>query len=111
MPFRSLESAWHLALRNLLQDRVRFVLSVVAVALALMLILFLLGLRAGARQSAVVYLENAPGSIAVMPPGGKNTSAGAAQFLSPEVAEAVASTEGVASVTPILLTLGFSEFH
>jgi putative ABC transport system permease protein len=106
-----LESAWHLALRNLLQDRVRFVLSVVAVALALMLILFLLGLRAGARQSAVVYLENAPGSIAVMPPGGKNTSAGAAQFLSPEVAEAVASTEGVASVTPILLTLGFSEFH
>lgn len=104
-------SAVRLAVRNLLQDRLRFVLSVVAVALALMLILFLLGLRAGARRSAVVHLDNAPGSIAVMPPGGRTTSAGAAQFLTPEVAEAVASTEGVAGVTPILLTLGFSEFH
>ncbi len=107
----SLSSAWHLALRNLLQDRVRFILSVVAVALALMLILFLLGLRAGARRSAVVYLDNAPGSVAVMPPGGKTTSAGSAQFLTPEVTEAVASAEGVASVTPILITLGFSDFH
>ncbi len=108
---RSLSSAWHLALRNLCQDRVRFILSVVAVALALMLILFLLGLRAGARRSAVVYLDNAPGSVAVMPPGGKTTSAGSAQFLTPEITEAVASAEGVASVTPILITLGFSDFH
>ncbi len=89
----------------------RFALSVVAVALALMLILFLLGLRAGVRQSAVVYLDNAPGSVAVMPPGGKSTGAGSARFLAPEVAAAVAATEGVARVTPILLTLGFSEFH
>lgn len=110
-PLRSLASAGHLALRNLIQDKLRFVLSVVAVALALMLILFLLGLRSGVRRSAVVYLDNAPGSVAVLPPGGETTSAGAAQFLSPEVAEAVASTEGVASVTPALLTLGFSEFH
>jgi hypothetical protein len=90
---------------------VRFILSVVAVALALMLILFLLGLRAGARRSAVVYLDNAPGSVAVLPPGGNTTGAGSAQFLAPEVAEAVASTDGVAAVTPILIMLGFSEFH
>ena len=109
--FRSLGSAGRLAARNLVQDRLRFVLSVVAVALALMLVLFLLGLRAGVKRSAVVYLDNAPGSVAVLPPGGETTSAGSAQFLTPEVAEAVASTEGVASVTPVLLTLGFSEFH
>lgn len=111
MALRSLASAWHLALRNLLQDRLRFVLSVVAVALALMLILFLLGLRSGVRRGAVIYLDNAPGSIAVLPPGGETTSAGSAQFLSPEVIAAVASTQGVANVTPILLIMGFSEFH
>ena len=110
-PLRSLASAGHLALRNLVQDRLRFALSVVAIALALMLILFLLGLRAGVKQGAVVYLDNAPGSVAVLPPGGETTSAGAAQFLAPDVAQAVASTDEVARVTPILLTLGFAEFH
>ena len=110
-PFRSLASAWHLALRNLLQDRVRFILSVVAVALALMLILFLLGLRAGVRRSSVVYLDNAPGSVAIMPPEGRTTSTGSAQFLAPQVADAVASMPGVAQVIPILLTMGLSDLH
>jgi len=104
-------SAWRLALRNLLQDRLRFVLSVVAVGLSLMLILFLLGLRAGALRSAVVYLDNAPGSVEVLPPGARSTVAGSAQFLSPETAAAVASTAGVARVTPILLMMGFSDMH
>ena len=110
-PFPSLASARHLALRNLLQDRVSFILSVVAVALALMLILFLLGLRAGVRRSSVVYLDNAPGSVAIMPPGGRTTSTGSAQFLAPQVADAVASMPGVAQVIPILLTMGFSDLH
>lgn len=110
-PLRSLASAWHLALRNLLQDRVRFVLSVVAVALALMLILFLLGLRAGAQRGAVVYLENVSGSVVVLPPGVSTTGAGSTQFLGPELVAEVASTDGVGKVTPILLTMGFSELH
>ena len=108
---RALSSAWRLAWRNLLQDRVRFILSVVAIALSLMLILFLLGLRAGVRTSAIVYLDNAPGPVAVLPPGGRTTSAGAAQFLPLAVVQEVASTPGVARVTPILLTTGFAELH
>jgi putative ABC transport system permease protein len=76
-----------------------------------MLILFLLGLREGAIRSAVVYLDNAPGSVAVLPPGGRSTGAGTAQFLTPETVSAVASAPGVARVTPILLTMGFSEMH
>lgn len=108
---RAAASASRLALRNLVQDRLRFSLTVVAIALALMLILFLLGLRNGVRRSAVVYLDSSPGSVAVLPPGGKSTGAGSARFLGPEVLESVAATRGVARVTPILLTLGFSEFH
>ena len=103
--------AARLAMRNLLQDRVRFVLSVLAVALALMLILVLLGLRAGARLGAVVYLDNAPGSVVVLPPGVRTTGAGSSQLLSPETTDAVTSTEGAGKVTPILLTLGFAELH
>ncbi len=100
-----------LAVRNLLQDRLRFSLSVVGVGLSLMLILFLLGLRAGALRSAVVYLDNTPGPVEVLPPGGKSTAGGSAQFLAPEIATAVASTPGVRGVIPILLTMGFSEMH
>ncbi len=37
----------NLAIHNLLQDKLRFVLSVTGVALAVMLILFLLGVRQG----------------------------------------------------------------
>lgn len=110
-PFRAVASAVRLAFRNLLQDRLRFALSVVGVGLSLMLILFLIGLRAGALRSAVVYLDNAPGSVGVFPPGTKSTSAGSAQFLAPETASAVASTPGVARVTPILLTLGLADLH
>jgi len=89
----------------------RFALTVVGVGLSLMLMLFLLGLRAGALRSAVIYLDNAPGSVAVLPRGARSTSAGPAQFLAPETATAVASIPGVARVTPILLTMGFAEMH
>ena len=110
-PLRLLAAAARLAVRNLLQDRLRFALSVVGVGLSLMLILFLLGLRAGALRSAVVYLDSTPGSVEVLPAGVKSTAAGSAQFLPPETAGAVASTPGAIRVTPILLTMGFSEMH
>ena len=45
----------NLAIHNLLQDKLRFVLSATGVALAVMLILLLLGLREGTFQSAVVH--------------------------------------------------------
>lgn len=110
-PVRSLASAGRLALSNLLQDKLRLSLSVLGVALSVMLILFLLGLRAGVLGSAVIYLENAPGSVAVMPPGARSTGAGFSQFLSPETADAVASAPGVARVTPVLFMMAIPELH
>src|SRR3990170_7586048 len=73
----------NLALSNLFQDKLRFALSVIGIALAVMLILFLLGLRQGVFRSAVIYLDNTPGSVAVMP-GGVNSSHGHGRFLPPE---------------------------
>src|SRR3989337_2188212 len=65
-----------LALQNLLQDKLRFALSVTGIALAVMLILFLLGLREGVFRSAALYLDNAPGSVAVMRLVGYDTALG-----------------------------------
>lgn len=101
----------NLGIHNLLQDKLRFALSVTGVALAVMLILFLLGLREGLFRSAVVYLDHAPGSVAVMPEGVKSTSAGSGQFLSPETVDAIASTPGVARVTPVMLMMAIPELH
>ena len=107
----SLRQPWGLALRNLVQDTLRFALSVVGVALAVMLILFLLGLRAGIFRSAVIYLDNAPGSVAVMPAGVESTSAGVSQFLPSDTADRVAGAPGVGRVTPVLLMMAIPEFH
>jgi putative ABC transport system permease protein len=84
---------------------------VVGVGLSLMLILFLFGLREGALQSAVIYLDNAPGSVEVLPVGTKSTAAGSTQYLPPETAQRVAETPGVRSVTPVLMTMGFAQMH
>lgn len=101
----------YLALRNLLQDKLRLILSVLGVALAVMLILFLLGLRAGIFRAPVMYLDNTPGSVVVLPQGGRSTSAGSGQFLPTGTAEAVARAPGVDRVTPILLIMAMPEFH
>jgi hypothetical protein len=107
-----LPQPWGLALQNLLQDTLRFALSVVGVALAVMLILFLLGLRAGIFRSAVIYLDHAPGSVVVMPAGVKSTSAGGGgQFLPSGTADRVANMPGVGRVTPVLLMMAIPEFH
>jgi len=101
----------NLAIHNLLQDKLRFALSVTGVALAVMLILFLLGLRAGMFRSAVIYLDHAPGSVAVMPQGVRSTSAGSGQFLSPKTITAVESAPSVARVTPVMLVMAIPELH
>ncbi|HSE44800.1 MAG TPA: ABC transporter permease [Gemmatimonadales bacterium] len=108
---QTLTASAHLAARNLLQDRLRFGLSVVGVGLSLMLILFLFGLREGALQSAVIYLENAPGSVEVLPAGTRSTAAGSTQYLPQETSQRVAETPGVARVTPVLMTMGFAQLH
>lgn len=111
LPSLSLRQPWLLALRNLAQDRLRLLLSVVGVALPVMLILFILGLRAGIFRSTVTYLDNTPGSVAVMPPGVKSTNTGGGQLLSSDTINAVASTPGVARVTPVMQMLAIPELH
>lgn len=100
-----------LGVQNLLQDKLRFALSVAGIALAVMLILFLLGLRSGIREGWRAYLNNAPGSVAVLPAGVTSTLAGSGQFLPAGTADAVAGTPGVARVTPVLQTMANGEFH
>lgn len=100
-----------LALHNLAQDRLRLALSVLSVALAVMLILFLLGLRRGVSRAAVTYLDHTPGAVVVLPQGGRGTAAGSARFLPQGAVDAVARTPGVARVTPLLLVMAMPEFH
>ncbi len=101
----------YLALRNLLQDKTRLALSVIGIALAVMLILFLLGLRAGIFEGAQAYLGNSPGSVTVLPQGVKNSGAGSGQYLPAATADAVAQQQGVARVTPVLQVRVVPELH
>jgi putative ABC transport system permease protein len=92
-----------LAVSNLFQDKLRLALSVAGIALAVMLILFLLGFRAGVLEATKAYLANSPASVVVMPAGVKNTLAGGTgQFLPAGTAETVVGKPGVARVVPIL---------
>lgn len=100
-----------LGLLNLLQDRLRFVLSIVGIALAVMLILFLLGLRSGIHEGWRAYLDHAPGSVVVLPSGVKSTLAGSGQFLPAGTADTIAGKPGVAHVTPILQRMANTELH
>jgi len=110
-PSLALRQPWLLALKNLAQDKLRLLLSVVGVALPVMLILFILGLRAGIFRSIVIYLDNTPGSVAVMPPGVKTTGAGSGQVLSADTINSVRTTPGVARVTPVLQMMAIPELH
>ncbi|HLF76669.1 MAG TPA: ABC transporter permease [Dehalococcoidia bacterium] len=101
-----------LALQNLLQDKLRLVLSVAGIALAVMLILFLLGLRAGVFDRAKAYLGNTPGSVAVLPQGVKSSlAAGSGEYLAAGTTEKIARTPGVARTIPVLEARAMPEFH
>lgn len=101
-----------LALQNLLQDKLRFALSVVGIALSVMLILVLLGLREGFLEGSKAYLAHAPGSVVVMPQGVESTlAAGTGQYLAGGTTEAVADTPGVARVVPVVGTRAMPELH
>ncbi len=100
-----------LALRNLLQDRLRLALSIAGMSLAIMLILFLLGLRRGLMLAAVAYLDHAPGVVVMLPEGSRNTATGSGRFLPAETVQAATSIPGVERVTPILLISAMPVFH
>ena len=99
-----------LAFRNLVQDTLRFFLSVIGIALGVMLILFLLGLRQGVFQSTMVYLEHTPGSIAVLP-AGVTSSHGHGQIVPAATVARIAATPGVARAIPVVLQQAALELH
>lgn len=61
-----------LAWRNLLQRRLRFAISVVGVALAVLLILVMSGVFAGSEEHAVLYIRNQPVALWAMQNGVAN---------------------------------------
>ena len=98
-----------LARRNLVQDKTRFMLSVIGVALAVMLILILSGFLNGMYRQISAYLDHTAGSIVVAQDGVRNLL-GATSLLSTDV-ESVVKSRGAAQVIPILSQFAILDLH
>jgi putative ABC transport system permease protein len=90
-----------LARRNLLADPVRFLLSILGVAVSVGLILLLTGYRSGVYRQASAYLDNTPGSIVVAERGIRGFL-GTSSTLPPGAEAAARQTPGVGRVIPIV---------
>lgn len=99
-----------LAYRNLLQDKLRSMLSILGVGLAIMLILVLNGFLIGVDQAASTYLDHAPGSVVVARKDVKNFIV-SSSLLPPGMADTVRKIAGVAQVAPILTQPVYFEMH
>jgi putative ABC transport system permease protein len=84
-----------LARRNLFQDRRRAALSIVGVAAALLLVLVLEGIFAGAMQQVTAYVRNSPADVFVAQEGAR-TMHMTQTALPPDTVESAAAVEGVA---------------
>lgn len=91
----------HLAFRNLFQNKVRLIISVGGVALALLLILSLDAIFTGVEQRITVYINNSGADIFVAQTGVRNMHM-ASSSLPDSAGRKVKAVSGVASVTPIL---------
>ncbi len=98
-----------LARRNLLQDNLRFAMSIVGVALAVMLILILNGFLSGMFAQIAAYLNHAPGSV-VLAQDGVTNLLGATSLLPPG-ASGLAKAKGAAKVVPILSQFVILDLH
>jgi putative ABC transport system permease protein len=96
-----LKFAW----RNLTHQRLRLVISVGGVALAMLLILVMNGFFAGSEEHAVIYIRNQPASIWVMQAGVENIHM-ASSILPADAVERVRETAGVAEAVGVLYTSG-----
>jgi putative ABC transport system permease protein len=99
-----------IALKNLLKDRVRLLLSILGVALAVMLVLILDGFVSGLYKHVSAYLDNSPGSIVVTQKG-VNNLLGATSLLPPETEDRSLEIEGVTSALPILSQFVILDLH
>lgn len=99
-----------LARRNLFQEPLRFALSALGVALAIMLILLLGGLQTGVNRQISAYLDHASGSVVVAQKGVPDLL-GASSLLPPGTVERAKHTPGVARAIPILSQFVILTFH
>jgi putative ABC transport system permease protein len=99
-----------LAYRNLMQDKLRFFISVSGVALAVMLILLLNGFLQGINQQVTSYLDHMPGTVMVAQKGVRNLLS-ATSLLPAGATEQARSVEGIAHVTPILSQFVILDLH
>ena len=90
-----------LAFRNLFQNKIRLLISVGGVALALLLILSLDAIFTGVERRLTVYINNSGADVFVAQSGVRNLHM-ASSSLPVSVKRMVKAVPGVASVTPIL---------
>jgi len=104
------DEAMLLARRNLLTDPVRFLLSVLSVAVSIALILLLAGYRSGVYAQTSAYLDNTPGSVVVAERGIRDFL-GTNSALPPGAAETVRRAPGVERVIPVVSQFVIFELH
>jgi putative ABC transport system permease protein len=94
-----------LARRNLFQDHRRVLLSTGGVAVALLLVLILGGIFAGAVRQLTGYIDRS-GADLVVSQAGVTTMHMSASVLRPDIADRIRETPGVAWAEPIRYTTG-----
>ena len=92
---------WLLARRNLARNRVRLLVSVGGVALALSLTLALDAIYAGVANQLTTYIDRSGADVWVSQPGVRNLHM-VASWLPDSVVDEVRAVDGVAEATPIL---------
>src|SRR6266700_8247801 len=96
------------ALRNLLQNKIRLVISVGGVALALTLILALDAIMTGVEGRLTAYIDNSGADVFVSQPGVRNLQM-VSSSLPASVVDKVQAVPGVTAVTPIMYLTGTME--
>jgi len=90
-----------LAWRNLVRERTRLAISIGGVALAVVLILVMGGVFAGAEEHAVAYIQNQPAQLWLMQAGVENMHM-ASSSLAPGTTARVRAVEGVDDAVGVL---------
>lgn len=99
-----------LARRNLFQDKVRLMLSISGVALAVMLILILKGFLSGMNRQITAYLDHSPGSLVVAQEDVVNLL-GATSILPGGIRQKTEAIRGVDRAIPILSQFVILDLH
>ncbi len=93
-----------------MQEKLRLLLSVAGISLAVMLVLVLNGFVAGLYVQVSAYLDNSPGSLVVTQQGVTNLL-GATSLLPQGTERQVQEVEGVSEVVPILSQFIILDLH